>query len=73
MVNGELTSRILTQFPGGSVVSTPRHQIDVVITEYGVAELEGRTIRERSRALAMIGHPQFRDELLANAEQWPTD
>jgi acyl-CoA hydrolase len=73
VVNGELTSRILTQFPGGSVVSTPRHQIDVVITEYGVAELEGRTIRERSRALAMIGHPQFRDELLANAEQWPTD
>ena len=73
VVNGELTSRILTQFPGGSVVSTPRHQVDVVITEYGVAELEGRTIRERSRALAMIGHPQFRDELLANAEQWPTD
>lgn len=73
IVNGVLTSRILTQFPGGSVVSTPRHQIDVVITEYGVAELEGRTIRERSRALAMIGHPQFRDELLANAEQWPTD
>ncbi len=73
VVNGELTSRILTQFPGGSVVSTPRHQVDVVITEHGVAELEGRTIRERSRALAMIGHPQFRDELLANAEQWPKD
>jgi acyl-CoA hydrolase len=73
VVNGVLTSRILTQLPGGSVVSTPRHQVDVVITEYGVAELEGRTIRERSRALAMIGHPQFRDELLANAEQWPKD
>lgn len=73
IVNGELTSRILAQFPGGSVVSTPRHQVDVVITEFGIAELEGRTIRERSRALAMIGHPQFRDELLANAEQWPKD
>lgn len=72
-VNGVLTSRILTQFPEGSVVSTPRHQVDVVITEFGIAELEGRTIRERSRALAMIGHPQFRDELLANAEQWPKD
>jgi len=73
VVNGVLTSRILNQFPSGSVVSTPRHQIDVVITEYGVAELEGRTIRERSRALAMIGHPQFRDDLLSNAEQWPKD
>lgn len=72
-VNGELTSRILNQFPSGSVVSTPRHQVDVVITEFGIAELEGRSIRERSRALAMIGHPQFRDELLANAEIWPKD
>jgi acyl-CoA hydrolase len=73
MVNGVLTSRILPQFPAGSVVSTPRHQLDIIITEYGIAELEGRSIRERSRALAMIGHPQFRDELLANAEQWPKD
>ena len=72
-VNGVLTSRILPQFPGGSVVSTPRHQIDVVITEFGVAELEGRTIRERARALASIGHPDFRDELLLIAESWPRD
>lgn len=72
-VNGTLTSRILPQFPSGTVVSTPRHQIDVIITEYGIAELEGRTIRERSRALALISHPDFRDELLASAEQWPTD
>jgi len=72
-INGTLTSRILPQFPAGSVVSTPRHQIDVVITEFGIAELEGRTIRERSRALAHISHPQFRDELLASAEKWPTD
>lgn len=72
-VNGTLISRILPQFPSGSVVSTPRHQIDVVITEFGIAELEGKTIRERSRALAQISHPQFRDELLASAEQWPKD
>lgn len=72
-VNGTLTSRILPQFPSGSVVSTPRHQIDVVITEFGIAELEGRTIRDRARALARIGHPQFRDELLSWAESWPRD
>ena len=72
-VDGVPTSRILAQFPSGSVVSTPRHQIDVVVTEWGVAELEGRTIRERARALAMVGHPDFRDELMATAESWPRD
>jgi acyl-CoA hydrolase len=72
-VNGLLTSRIMAQFPSGSVVSTPRHQVDVVITEFGIAELEGRSIRERSRALAAIGHPQFRDELNAAADRWPAD
>ena len=72
-VNGVVTSRIMTQFPSGSIVSTPRHQVDVIITEYGIAELEGRTIRERARALAQIGHPDCRDELLERAERWPED
>lgn len=73
MVNGVMTTRILPQFPAGSVVSTPRHQVDVIVTEFGIAELEGRTIRERARALAAISHPDFREELLAAAETWPTD
>lgn len=72
-VEGVLTSRILGILPAGSVVSTPRHQVDVVITEFGVAELEGRSIRERARALASIAHPEFRDELLVSAERWPRD
>ena len=72
-VNGALTSRIFAELPVGSVVSTPRHQIDTVITEFGVAELEGRTVRERARALASIAHPAFRDELLVSAERWPRD
>lgn len=73
VVNGVVTSRIMAQFPSGSIVSTPRHQVDAIITEYGIAELEGRTIRERARALAQIGHPDFRDELLERAERWPED
>lgn len=73
VVNGVTTSRVLAQFPTGSIVSTPRHQVDVIITEFGIAELEGRTIRERARALANIGHPDFRDELLDRAERWPQD
>lgn len=72
-VDGQLVSRIVPKLPVGSVVSTPRHQVDIVITEYGVAELHGRTINERSLALAAIGHPAFRDELLATAVEWPRD
>lgn len=72
-VDGTLVSRIVPKLPEGSVVSTPRHQVDVVVTEYGVAELHGRTINERSLALAQIGHPAFRDELLSVAVEWPRD
>jgi acyl-CoA hydrolase len=71
MHGGALTSRINAKFPAGAIITTPRHQLDVVITEYGIAELRGRTTRERSRALAAIAHPDFRDELLAEAEVWP--
>ena len=69
----ELVSRIAGTLPAGAVVTTPRHQVDVVVTEYGAAELQGLTIRERARALAAIGHPDFRDELAAMAEVWPQD
>ena len=72
-INGELVSRILPKLPSGSVVSTPRHQVDVIITEFGVAELQGRTIRERSIALAHVAHPDVRDDLLAVAQEWPQD
>ena len=72
-VNGQLVSRIMPKLPAGSVISTPRHQVDVIITEYGAAELAGRTIRERAHALASIGHPDVRDDLLAVAEAWPAD
>lgn len=71
VVNGTRVSRISGQFPAGTIVTTPRHQLDVVITEFGVAELRGRTVRERARALAAIAHPDFRDQLLAEAEVWP--
>jgi len=54
-------------FGPGAVITTPRHQVDVIITEYGAAELEGKTVRERGEALAAIAHPRFRDELMAAA------
>ncbi|MGV0849479.1 acetyl-CoA hydrolase/transferase family protein [Mycolicibacterium phlei] len=62
--DGVLRSRIVTRLDAGAVVTTPRHQVDIIITEYGAAELEGKTVRQRAEALAAIAHPQFRDELL---------
>jgi acyl-CoA hydrolase len=67
--DGALQSRIVPWFGPGAVITTPRHQVDVIVTEYGAAELEGRTVCERGEALAAIAHPQFRDELLAAAER----
>ena len=62
-VDGVVRSRIVPWFPAGTVVTTPRHQVDVVITEHGVAELQGLTVHQRGDALARIAHPDFRGEL----------
>jgi acyl-CoA hydrolase len=69
VVGGEVVSRIGATLPPGCTVTTPRHQLDVVVTEHGAAELRGRTVRERALALAAIAHPDFRPELRAVAEQ----
>lgn len=71
LIDGQRVSRISPKLDAGSIVTTPRHQVDVIITEFGAAELRGLTVRERARALARIGHPDFRDELEAVAEIWP--
>ena len=63
MVGGELRSRIVPGFGPGAVITTPRHQVDVIVTEHGAAELQGLTVHQRGEALAEIAHPDFRDEL----------
>lgn len=67
--DGELRSRIVPWFGPGAVITTPRHHVDVIVTEHGTAELEGLTVRERGEALAAIADPRFRDGLLAAAER----
>jgi acyl-CoA hydrolase len=67
-VDGTLTSRIVPWFDAGAVITTPRHQVDVIVTEHGAAELQGKTVHQRGEALASVAHPDFRDELLAAAE-----
>lgn len=68
-VGGQVISRIVPSFGPGAVITTPRHQVDIVITEHGVAELEGRTTHQRGLALAAVADPRFRDGLLEAAER----
>lgn len=56
-------SRIVPALPPGWLVTTPRHQLDLVVTEYGVAHLRGHTVHERALALAGIAAPEHRDAL----------
>ena len=63
--SGGTVSRIRATLTTGSMVTTIKNTVDQVVTEYGVAELRGRSISERARALIAIAHPQFRDELTA--------
>jgi acyl-CoA hydrolase len=60
--DGEV-SRIVPQLAAGDVVTTPKNTVDMVVTEFGVAALRGRSIRERTRALIDVAHPQFRGDL----------
>jgi len=57
------TSRIVGQLPTDRPVSLPRHAVDVVVTEFGVAELTGRSARQRAEALIAIAAPGFREAL----------
>ncbi|HKH75345.1 MAG TPA: acetyl-CoA hydrolase/transferase C-terminal domain-containing protein [Rubrobacteraceae bacterium] len=59
----ESVSRIVAQLHPGAAVTTFKNVVDKVVTEYGVAELRGSSIRERTRKLIGIAHPKFRDDL----------
>jgi acyl-CoA hydrolase len=62
-------SRIRLHLTEGSVVTTLKNTVDQVVTEYGVAELHGRSLRERAARLIAIAHPAFRDELEREAKE----
>ena len=56
-------SKIRPTLSPGSVVTTSKNTVDKIVTEFGVAEMRGRTVRERVLGLIAIAHPKFRDEL----------
>jgi acetyl-CoA hydrolase len=66
--NGTI-SRIVPALKSGAGVVTSRGDVHYVITEYGVAELFGKSIQERAKALINIAHPNFRDELTKYAKE----
>ncbi|OPY32553.1 MAG: hypothetical protein A4E32_01135 [Methanomassiliicoccales archaeon PtaU1.Bin124] len=61
-------SRVVAHLEEGAGVTTPRGDVHYVVTEYGVAELHGKSIMQRAIAMINIAHPKFRDELLAHAK-----
>ena len=58
---GGKVSRITANLSGP--VTTARSDVDVIVTEFGAAELKGQTLAERTRRLVAIAHPDFREEL----------
>jgi acyl-CoA hydrolase len=65
---GGTLSRIRCTLTTGSMVTTIKNTVDQVVTEHGVAEMRGRSISERARALIAVSHPDFRDELTSEAK-----
>jgi len=63
-IGGQVVSRLQARLTRGSIVTTPRHHLDVVVTEYGAADLRGLAAEERAEALATIAHPDVREALL---------
>jgi acetyl-CoA hydrolase len=69
MRDGRVVSKISSMLKLGAGVVTSRNHVRFVATEYGVAELYGKTIRQRTQALINIAAPQFREELVRNAKE----
>ncbi len=68
MHEGKHFSNIVNHLPSGSIISTPRHYLQYVVTEYGSVNLFGLTDEERPLALIKIAHPDFQEELLKQAK-----
>jgi acyl-CoA hydrolase len=67
--DGKLRSRIVPSLEAGSIVTVPNSIVGYVTTEYGIVQLCGKSTRERADALIGIAHPDFRDELIAQADK----
>ncbi len=67
--DGTVVSKIVPMLIMGAGVVTSRNHVHYVVTEYGVAALYGKTVRQRTQALINIAHPQFRAEITEKAKE----
>lgn len=67
--DGAPKSRIVPYFPPATIVTTPRSDVEYVVTEYGMVNLKHLTVRDRAKALIDIAHPDCRGELAAQAKK----
>ncbi len=67
--DGTLISKITPFIDHGAAVTTSRNDVDYIVTEYGIAELKGKTLKQRARNLINIAHPSVREELKAEFEK----
>jgi butyryl-CoA:acetate CoA-transferase len=67
--SGNIQSRIRPTLETGSIVTDTRANVSNVVTEYGMVNLKGMTTWERAEALISIAHPDFREQLIADAEK----
>ena len=66
---GDGISKVVAQLAPGDVVTTLKNTVDKVVTEFGVAELRGRSIRQRAAAMIAIAHPAHRELLTQDARR----
>jgi len=67
----EVISKIAPMLKEGSIVTLSRNDVDYVVTEYGIVNLRGRSLKERVERLISIAHPDFRDELRFHVKKHP--
>jgi acyl-CoA hydrolase len=67
----KVVSKIAPWLKEGSIVTLSRNDVDYIVTEFGIASLRGRSVKERAERLIAIAHPDFRDELKAHVRKNP--
>lgn len=63
-------SKIAFELQPGAKVTISRNDVDTIVTEYGIAELAGKSVRDRTKSLIACAHPKFREELMFKAKEY---